>query len=519
MFTPEETEQLKIRTEKSRENLVDFRYYLLVNGKDEVDPPIYHYDWSDILLKEKDNFAIEGFRESGKGQIVLRSFPLHCLMFPSKDRDYIVLIKQNATLAGNKLLELEEEYLSNPALSSNLVTVKQKSTEVFSVDVKNEYGEIINVRIETYGKGSPIRGLANIDRRPRICVIDDPQSTEDAKSDTILDNDWNWFVSDVMFLGKYTRIFLIGNNLGEKCIVERVFNSASELGFKTRRVGILDEQGNPNWPQMFPMEFIEQEQENYRRLGLVDVWMRERMCQATSEESRIFNLKDFPRYSYLYMETIIKGCNIFATLDPASSKNPGACFRAIVVNAVTPDNRWIIVDLPYGRWDSAELIDKMFQTVTRWTPHLDYKRRLPFGVEKGIFKQLLEPFIYREMQRLNIFFEIIPIEHAGAGSKLERVKMLAPRVKAHTIMLPEHAPWLAELETELSGVTRDGFKSLFVDLIDCVAMQCQIAKPPIGTQTKQGYGQLEQAGEYNPLTMKTEGRKLQMVGEHDPRRF
>jgi phage terminase large subunit-like protein len=82
------------------------------------------------------------------------------------------------------------------------------------------------------------------------------------------------------------------------------------------------------------------------------------------------------------------------------------------------------------------------------------------------------------MVRRNIFFSVVEIEHAKAGSKLERVKMLGPRFKAHTVWLPDEAPWLSELESELAGVTRDGFKSLYVDLIDALAMQEQIAKAP-----------------------------------------
>lgn len=515
-FTPEQETNLRNKIEMSHKTLVAFRSFLLTNGKDDVESAPFHFDWSDILLKEKHNFAIEGYRESAKGNYVLRAYPLHCLMFPSELRDYIVLIKQNATLAGAKLLEIEEEYLSNPVLRANLVQVKQKSSEVFSVIVKDKWGNEHNIRIEAYGKGSSIRGLANLDRRPRICVIDDPQDTEDAKSDTVLENDWQWFISDVMFLGQKTRIFLIGNNLGEKCIVERVFNSANELGFNTRRVSILNDQGQPSWPEKFPIEFIEKERESYRNLGMIDVWMRERMCQATSEESRTFNLKDFSRYSGLYIDSLIKDTNIFATLDPASSKADTSCFRAIVVNAVTPDNRWIICDIPYGRWDSAELIDKIFDTVVKWTPHLDNRRRLPFGIEKGIFKQVLEPFIYKEMQRRNIFFDILPIEHAREGTKLERVKMLAPRSKAHTIMLPEQASWLGELENELCGVTKDGFKSLYVDLIDALAMQQQIAQPPVASVLHDGNnGYIEQTGEYNPFTHRS-GKQIEVAGDHSP---
>ena len=494
VFTPQETEILKERINLSRNCLVDFRYYMLVNGKDDVQPPAYHYDWSRILLEEKDNFAIEGFRESAKGQIVLRAFPLHCLMFPSTDRDYIVLIKQNATLAAQKLLEIENEYLSNPALKANLVEVKQKSASIFSADVKDAEGIIHNIRIEAYGKGSSIRGLSNIDRRPKICVLDDPQDTEDARSDTVLDADWNWFLSDVMFLGQKTRIFLIGNNLGEKCIIERVFNAAQELGFQTRKIAILNEQGESNWPQMFPLAVIEKQRESYRRVGQVDIWMRERMCEATTAENRVFDKADFVRYSYLYVEKIIHNNNLFLTVDPASSVNKSACYRAICVNAVNENNMWTIADFPYGRWKSDEFIDKLFETVIKWSPFLSSARRMPVGIEKGHFKQILEPFIYKEMQRRNVYFEIIPIEHASVGSKLERVKSLATRFKAKSVQLPEFSPWLAELETELLGVTVDGFKSLYVDLIDALAMQQQIAKAPL-TGRKNFNGQIDEIPE------------------------
>ncbi|MFA5388878.1 MAG: hypothetical protein WC312_03890 [Candidatus Omnitrophota bacterium] len=500
-MTPEQEKELAKRIRMAYENLVAFRYLLLKNGKDEVAPPEFHFQWSDILLKEKDNFAIEGFRESGKGQIVLRAFLLYCLRFPSAERDYIVLIKQNATLAGNKLLEIEEEYLTNPALNSNLIKVNQKSTEIFSVDVKDAQGKTHNIRIEVYGKGSSIRGLANIDRRPRICVLDDPQDTEDARSDTVLDNDWRWFVSDIMFLGQHTRIFLIGNNLGERCIVERVFNAAAELGFQTRKIAIQNEQGEPSWMEKFPIEEIEKERESFRRVGQIDAWMRERMCEATSEESRAFNKNDFIRYSYLYVDNIIKDANLFMTVDPASSVNKSACYRAICVNAVTEDNRWIIVDFPYGRWTSDVFIDELFNAIEKWMPHFGGRKRIPVGIEKGHFKQILEPFIYKEMQRRNIFFDILPIEHIKAGTKLERVKMLAPRFKAHSVWLPEFAPWLAELETELLGVTIDGFKSLYVDLIDTLAMQQQIAKAPVRGRAD-NQGRIDEVGEYNPLSGK-----------------
>ncbi len=482
--TPSE-EDLMAAIEDAQKNLVDFRGILLSTGPDEVDPAPFHYEWSDLLLNGAQNEAIEGFRESAKGQLVLRAFPLYALRFPSTQRDYIVIIKQNQLLASNKLLELEEEYLNNPALASNIVEVKQKSAKVFSVDVLNaETGETINVRIEAYGKGSSIRGLANVDRRPKIVIIDDPQDLEDSQSDTILEADWQWFISDVKFLGQYTRIFLIGNNLGEKCIVERVFANPKDLKFNTHKVAILKKpkkEGDPDesaWPAKFSLEFILDERESMRRLGLLDVWMRERMCEAISDETRIVTKDDFIRFSTVYFDALKHDTARFITIDPASSENRSSCYRAICVNAVKRDvnglQQWFLVDFPYGRWPSNKLMDILFEKVVQWTPQA-------VGIEKGMYKQVIEPFIRQEMQRRNIFFNIVPIEHAKAGSKLERCKMLGPRYKAKSIWHPESAPWLAELEAELTGMTIDGFKSMYTDLVDTLAMQAQIAAAPTHT--------------------------------------
>jgi hypothetical protein len=79
--------------------------------------------------------------------------------------------------------------------------------------------------------------------------------------------------------------------------------------------------------------------------------------------------------------------------------------------------------------------------------------------------------------------------------------MLSPLVKAHTIQLPEQSLWLAELECELSGVTKDGFKSLNDDLIDALAMQQQIAQAPVvSRQNRSGIIEEVPASAYHPLS-------------------
>lgn len=477
-------------------NLVTFRYLLLSTDPTEVLPPEYHYDWSNSLLNGKRNTAIEGFRESGKTQIVLRSFLLYSLVFPSKDRDYIVLIKNNATLASAKLREIEREYNSSPILSANKIKIHEESGGVFAIEVKDVYGETINVRIEAYGKGASIRGLANIDRRPKVVIIDDPQDIEDAQSETITENDWNWFLSDVMFLGQNTRLFLIGNNLGERSIIERVFANAAELNFDIHKIPIAMN-GVSSWPSKYTIESIEKSKEDFRILGKLDIWFREKMCEAISDETRTFKREDFRYYSPGLIPELAKKCNIFIPVDLAISEKHTADYTAIPVVGINSENHWFILDCVYGRFDPSQTIDHIFNLVKKWKPRA-------VGIEKVAYQRALIHFIAKEMPLRDTFFTIVELE--AEKQKELRIKSLQPRFKAKTVWMPEHAQWLMEMESELLMFP----KGLHDDLIDALAYAPTFSYPKNPAEIKRmeyanagiPVGSLEFANAgsaYNPL--------------------
>lgn len=461
--------------EKIENSLVDFRYLVLSNDdKYELPSAPFHYELSDLLLKDNTNVAIEMFRESGKSSYALRTYPMHALCYPSKDRDFIVLVKQNQRSATAKLRELVNEYTNNPLVKHNLVQIKEDNMYVFSVDVKDQQGNIINVRIEAYGKGASIRGLSNQDRRPKIIIMDDIQDKEDSRSDTVVETDWDWFLSDILFLGKTARIFIIGNNLGERCVIERIIDNAQELGFKGLRVPVMID-GVPTWEAKQNIQEIEAEKEAFAKLGKLDIWYAEKMCQSVSEETRTFKDEDYRYFSPSRLGELKNDCNVFACLDPASSSRPDSCLRAIALVGVASDNQWFVLDIKYGRWDSAETLNIIFETVQQYGLK-------EFAIEKGHYQQVLEPFLLKEMKERNIYFNVIPLEHAKQGTKLERIKMLQPRFKAHTIWFPDTATWLAELKSELAGVTRDSIKSQYIDCVDALAMVEQVARPPVNAR-------------------------------------
>ncbi len=454
---------------KAKSSLVAYRHILLTNGEDEVEPAEFHYEWSDLLLKGKDNEAIEAFRESGKTQYVLRAFLLYALQFPEPERDYIVIIKKNTRLAQAKLKEVISEYKANPIISANCERIREQSADVFSVDVKDEQGQVRNIRIEAYGKGSSIRGLANLDRRPKVVIIDDPQDVEEAQSPTVQSNDWDWFLSDVMFLGQKTRVFLIGNNLGEACIIERISADPTALGFNFKRLPCVL-QDKSVWESKYNLSDILQEKENFRRLGKIDIWLREKMCVAIADETRIFLKEDFRYYDGRTTDAMLRECNSYLLVDPAASTQDTADFRALVVVIVDSDNQWFIPEVSYGRYDTLKTIDEMFRLVTEWCIR-------DVGIEGGIYKAAIEPFLIKEQRKRNQFFNVIELKHGGKR-KEERIRMLQPRFKAHTIFFADQAYWLPEMESELLAFTMQGSKGLHDDLIDALAYAEQIVKVP-----------------------------------------
>ena len=446
----------------ARRGLVEYRQIFLPTP-DDVDPAQFHYDWSRDLISGDGHVAYEGFRESAKGSLILRAFPLYALTFPDERWRYIVILKANMGQARKALRNITNEFMNNPFINARLVRVLKNTADVFEVVLDNA-GREITVLMEAYGKGASIRGLNNRDVRPSLILADDIQDSADMNSEVVPENDWDWFLGDVMFLGQSARIYLIGNNLGERCIIERVGRNASSLGFKFRRIPCADNELTAStWPAKQSIEEIKKERDDYESVGKLDVWLREKMCMAVSDETRIFTDSMYRHYPMALRDKLAQGGEVLASLDPASSKRKDSCFRSITVGALMPDGHWYILSNPYGRWDSVELMNEMFNAVRKWGIR-------EFGIEKGQYQQFLEPVLYREMTLRKCRFAVTELEHAKIGSKLERIKMLQPYFKSGAIWFPEGADWLTEMKAELSGVTRDEIKSEYVDLCDSLAM-------------------------------------------------
>ena len=448
--------EILTREESAVSSLVRFREEF-IPSKNDVEPARFHHEWSDILLHGDRHFAIEAFRESAKTQIVIRANLLHALCYPQATRSYLIVICATQRTASKKLQEVSREFFASAEMSSLVSDVPENSG--LALEVSYHTGQ--RVRLEAYGKGAAVRGLSWGAKRPDLVIIDDPQDEEDARSETVTETDWDWFLSDVFFLGQESRIFLIGNNLGERCIIEQVFANADKLNFTTRRIPIITSEGKSAWSQKFPLREIERERDEWAGMGKNDLWYRNKMCECISPDSQKFKREYFKYYD----EIDVNGMNIFTTVDLAISQKPNADYSAVVTVGVNSAGHWFVLDIEYGRYDPTTTMDAIFAAVAKWRP-------LAVGIEVVAYQAALQHFLEKEMPHRGLFFRLQPLK---AEKKKEiRIDALQPRFAVGTVWFKSRALWLEKLESELLAYPHGAHD----DIIDALAYMEQMVTEP-----------------------------------------
>ena len=454
-FTTNETmpENDLLELQATITSLVSYRKKFLAVSTD-VAHAKFHERWSDLLLYGTQNMAIMAFRESAKDQYVYQANVLHALTYPMDGREYIVIISSNKTQASQKLKDITRQFqaLGNEALRFNVRQVVEDSGDAFQV----LYEDGRQVRIEAYGKGAAVRGLVWGAKRPDMVIMNDIQDVEDMDSPVTLAKDWKWFLSDIKFLGDSSRIFMIGNNMGPNCLIERVFQHSAELGFVTERVPWITASGDAAWPDRFPLEYCLAERDAYEAMGALDIWERERMCKAMAEESHPLKWEKMQYYEP--QEILLEGMTVITMTDPGISLKADADPTVIITVGIAQDNKWYVLDVDRKRRNPTEQIDDIFKAVAKWRP-------ISVGVETVAYQEALAHFLEKEQRERGIFFNIVRVRSfTNKNSKIRG--RLQPLINAGLLYVPKDAEWMPEMQTEIMNFP----VAKHDDIIDALSM-------------------------------------------------
>jgi predicted phage terminase large subunit-like protein len=127
---------------------------------------------------------------------------------------------------------------------------------------------------------------------------------------------------------------------------------------------------------------------------------------------------------------------------------------------------WCVVDIIYGKWDTRETALRMVKAYRDYRPQ-------GFGVEKGMAKNAVMPYLEDEQNRLGTYFPVRDLTH-GNQKKTDRIAWaLQGRAEKGRIQLLR-APWNKDFLEQAGDFPS---KLAHDDLLDAVSYIDQLAEP------------------------------------------
>src|SRR3990167_2342020 len=386
--------------------------------------------------------------QNGKSEIASINFP--AWFFGRNPKKAIIAASYNSDLAVS--LGRKARNLVNSPEYKNLFSVSlAEDSQAAGRWLTDKGGEYTAVGI----------GGGTTGRRADVFIIDDPvKDKQEAESPVIQERNIGWYRSVaktrlsptgaiVIIQTRWHDLDLAGQILAvEKDWEVILLPAIAEKDEEIRKVG------EALWPQRYSLQWLEVQKKD---LG-TELWSALYQQSPISEESQVFKRSMF---QYKTMEEVAKlNTRAFVTIDPAPGKTESADFIGICINFVDKENRWNLIAYRI-KFDAYELINLMFKIASDY--HIE-----AFGIEKGMYKDVIKPFLDKEMRQRNKFLSIKELDHQQKNKQL-RIKGLQPRYEAKGIFHIEGQ--CSDLEEELlrfPKATKD-------DVSDAVAYQNQIA--------------------------------------------
>ena len=294
-----------------------------------------------------------------------------------------------------------------------------------------------------------------------IFIIDDPVKDEqEAESPVIQERNIGWFRSVARTrLAPGGAIVVIQTRWHDKDLAGQILES--EEGWEIVNLPAIAEEDEPQrkkgealWPGQYPLEELEEIKKSLGTARFAALYQQ----SPISAESQVFKRSMF---MYRSLEEVLRlNTRIFVTIDPAPGKTEAADFIGICINFIDKENHWNLIAYRI-KFDAYELIKLLFKINNDY--HVE-----SFGIEKGLYKDVLKPFLDKEMRERNKFLIIKELDHEQKNKQL-RIQGLQPRYEAKGIFHIQGQ--CNDLEEELLRFP----KAAHDDVSDATAYQSKIA--------------------------------------------
>lgn len=387
----------------------------------------------------------------GKSELVSARFPLWYI--GKNPRHEVIAASYGGTLAGNfgrMLRNLTQHPMHREIFPDAILRPDSKARDHWLTKSGSRY--------IAAGIGGAITGYG-----ANLLIIDDPvKSHEDAESETMRENAWNWYTFDA-----YTRlmtpdaIVVVQTRWHEDDFSGRLLDAMQEgYGdeFELLHLKAIDDDGEALWPEKYGLDWLE------RRKEVVGpkAWQSLYQGDPTPDDGTYFKRGWFWEYDDgdLMVEAghkdgdgepvmIARPMQYYGASDYAVSDGEGD-YTVHVVVGVDPLENIYLVDLWRGQADSDKWVEQMLDMVERWKP-------LMWAEEKGQILKAVGPFLEKRTMERNKERTLrgeapIFVHRQGftsAADKRTRARAIQQRMAQGKVRFPKGAPWYPDLKSEM----------------------------------------------------------------------
>lgn len=331
--------------------------------------------------------------------------------------------------------------------------------------------------VKGYGAKTGVRGTKEMGKRPRLAVLDDLLSDDDARSPTVIAavEDTVYKAVDYALHPEKNMIIWSGTPFNAK---DPLYKAVESGAWKVNVYPVCEkfpctrEEFRGAWADRFTYDYVKDKYDKALLAGKIDTFNQELMLRIMSDEDRLVQDDEIRYYSRpLFMKNRHR-FNFYITTDFANSQKKTGDFSVLTVWGVNNKGDWYWADGVCKRQDMGRNIEDLFRLVQRWKP-------MGVGIEISGQQEGFIPIIQKQMMDRNIYFNMTSDNNSNrpgirpTTNKLERFMVIVPWFKLGKFYFPEHMEnheWMEEFLMEIGLAAQSGFRSKHDDVLDTLSM-------------------------------------------------
>lgn len=451
----------------------------LVNGAqgEEHPSPVLHYKMLDTLVSGDRRIANMVHRGAAKTTVMAEYLFLYLGVFgelPEFGRIELALYVSDSIDNGVKNMRKNLEFRYENSVFLQRMIPKAKFT-----DIRWEFTNLDGKTtvIKGYGAKTGVRGTKEMGKRPKLAVLDDLVSDEDARSPTIISA-----IEDTVYKAVE---YALHPSLNMMVWSGTPFNAGDPL-YKAVEDGAWTVNVYPvcemfpcepsefrgSWPERFDYNYVKLQYDKALLSGKIAMFNQELMLKIMSDEDRLIADGDIRMYSRQSLLQHRNNYNFYITTDFATSDKQASDNSIISVWAYNNNGDWFLVDGICERQDMGKNVDMLFKLVAQYQP-------MEVGVEVSGQQGGFIPWIMEQMITRNVFFNLASKNNSSqpgirpATDKMQRFNVVVPWFKAGKMYFAREmvsTKLYIEMMEELKLASLAGFKSKHDDAIDTISM-------------------------------------------------